>query len=356
VGAVLGGALAVLAILTQVPGTGVHYVSRQAYYQLKMLYGRVPINEAVAAGHFNEAQQAKLDLVPKIKDFGRRAGLSATDNYSKISVGWDHQIHTVSACAPLKFKPVKWWFPIVGSVPYLGFFEEPQARWRSQQLKAQGYDVRNGKAGAYSTLGWFEDPLLPHMLKWSEFRLADTILHELAHATLWIPGSVKFNESYANFVGEEAAIWYLEETYGADSEEVRKQRDRTRDLGHFRRMMHQVYKDLDTLYKDRRIRPRDKRIQKRIILSSLQKRAADVKFRRKRRWVRAVAPGTWNNARLMQFKTYNQDRSRFEAILNEQGGDLSKFIEAIRVITKGQDDPFKALKRAARRTKQPKPE
>ena len=88
----------------------------------------------------------------------------------------------------------------MGRVPYLGFFRRKDAEPWIRRLENQGYETYIRTAGAYSTLGWFEDPVLPGMLKWSDYRLADTVLHELAHATVWIKGSVKFNESFASFV------------------------------------------------------------------------------------------------------------------------------------------------------------
>ena len=111
-------------------------------------------------------------------------------------LGWDHTIYNVTGSAPLAFEPVVFWFPVVGSFPYLGFFDRDQARAHASGLRRQGKDVWVRTAGAYSTLGWFEDPILPHMLDWDEYSLAGTLLHELAHATLWVPGSVQFNESF----------------------------------------------------------------------------------------------------------------------------------------------------------------
>jgi len=213
----LRGAVALaiaIGVSLLIPGCGVGYVVRSAYFQAELLRARQPIEKIRASGALDETQQQKLALVADVKDYGKEIGLDATDNYETIAWDWERKIWNLSACKPLSLKPRVWTFPIVGKVPYLGFFRTEDAEdWRTR-LEEKGYETYLRTAGAYSTLGWFRDPILKPMLKWDDHRLANTVLHELAHATLWIKGSVKFNESFANFFGEQAAIQYLTSRHG----------------------------------------------------------------------------------------------------------------------------------------------
>ena len=339
--------LAVLGLaLSLTPGCGVGYVLQQGYFQAELLLSRQPIEQAIASGHFSDQQVEKLRKIAVIKEFGRSIGLAATDNYETVTPTWERTIYNVSGCDPVAFRPVRWWFPVVGSMPYLGFFREGDARKQARKLSLDGKDVYVRTAGAYSTLGWFKDPILPGMLAWSEASLADTVLHELAHATLWVPGSVQFNESFANFVGEEAALLYLVDVYGAESTEVADRRARTADRLRYRKMLHDVYGELDAMFREEHLTRADKILRKQAIFATIPSRVALLDLENRERWVRYTQRDTWNNARMMQFRTYNRSRDWFKGLHDAVGGDLLAFIDRIREVTKGQKDPYKALAEA----------
>ncbi|MCB9674595.1 MAG: aminopeptidase [Alphaproteobacteria bacterium] len=341
---IAAGVLALGATVAGVAfGDRLAYLAGQAWYQGELLWGRVPLEKAIASGRYTDEEVARLRLVPEIKAYGQRIGLSATDNYDSINPDWDHTIWNISASDPVKFENVRWWFPIVGSMPYLGYFERSDADVLKAELEADGYDVYVRTAGAYSTLGWFRDPLMPGMLKWDEYRLANTILHELAHATVWIPGSVQFNESFANYVGDEAGRAYMIDRYGEGSDEVAKMEERIADADAWRDFMHAVYKDLDAVYADDGLSRDAKLAKKAEILGSLESRVDGVGFRDPAKYREYVAKGDWNNARMMQFRTYNRSRDWFRQLHESQGGDLLAFMERVREVTAGADDPYRAL-------------
>ena len=174
--------LALALLLTQ---TGcLAYLSKAAYFQAELLAGREPLDDVLTSGDLTPTQADRLRLVPDIKAFGESIGLADTDNYDTVNLGWQRGIYTVTAAPPLSFEAKTWWFPIVGGVPYIGFFRDSDARKRADRVAAKGYETHIGRASAYSTLGFFRDPVLPGMLDWDEARLAETVLHELAHATL----------------------------------------------------------------------------------------------------------------------------------------------------------------------------
>lgn len=341
--------LGVVGITTYIllPFTGLQYVLPQAVHQMTLLAGRVPVEEAIAQGRYTEKEIEALRRVPTIKAFGGEQGLASSENYDTINPDFHQIIWNVSACKPLQFKARKWWFPIVGSVPYLGFFDKAPADAEAVRLKQRGYDVYQRTAGAYSTLGWFKDPLLPKMLKWSEYSLANTLLHELAHATLWIPGSVQFNESFANFVGDVASMRYLESRYGPESKTVGQVIRRIEDKKTFRGILRQVYEELDQVYKNSERSNDEKLALKAAIFASIPLRVSNAPFHDPHRYQRAVRTGTWNNARMMQFRTYNRSTEWFQSIFDQEGGDFPKFFERIKNITHNKEDPFAALAEAA---------
>lgn len=346
---ILGGAVVLLAglgVSTLIPGCKVGYVVKSGWFQAELLASRVPVEKVREKPELTEEQALALDLVADVKAYGAEIGLSATDNYETVAWGWKRTIWNVSACDPVAFQPETWWFPIVGRVPYLGYFREADARKQAGRLGEHGYDVYVRTAGAYSTLGWFRDPILMGMLDWGTYGLADTVLHELAHATVWIPGSVGFNESFASFVGEEAAFRYLDDRHGADSEMSQRARERFVDTGVWRRLQHELYEDLQAVYKDDSLDTEAKLARKQALFDALHERVDEAGFHEPERFHRAVDSNTWNNARLIQFKTYNNDRPVFEALLERDQGDLLAFMHDVDAIVRANRKaaPFDALR------------
>ncbi len=328
-----------------VPGCKVGYLLSSGYYQAELLSLREPVDELRGSGRLSPEQEAKLDVVFDAKTWGSEIGLKATDNYETVSLDWERQIWNVSACKPTSFEPKRWWFPVVGSFPYLGFFREEDAQELEAQLKADDWDVYLRTAGAYSTLGWFKDPILPGMLQWSDWKLAETVFHELAHATLWVPGSVKFNESFANFVGEVAVLRYWQERYGAHDPEILNQVQRQEDLELWRQLQHQLYEDLNAVYTNEDLSEDQKLAEKaRLFDEDFPSRVRSAAFFQPERFEKALDKGTWNNARLVQFKTYNSNAELFAALLAEEEFDLLAFIDAVGRITDQRGNPFDALK------------
>jgi predicted aminopeptidase len=325
----------------------VGYVMSSSYYQIELLSKRKKNTKVLAKNKLSTAQAEKLSLIPKMKSFGKKLGLSSTDNYDTIALKWDRTIWNVSGCDPLSFTPASWWFPVVGRVPYLGFFTDRAADRALKKLKKKGLDVHKRTAGAYSTLGWFRDPILPGMLTWDEYELAEVVFHELAHATLWVKGSVSFNESFANFVGKQAMFVYLEDKFGKDSKELEEVRRDFRDQDKFVLILHQLYKDVDAVFRDTSTTKEEKLKKKKEVYESIGERILASDMEQKERYAKSIQRNPWNNARLMQFKTYNTSEEDFSAILQQQNGDLKALIDEVGRITKKQKKPFVAIEKAA---------
>jgi predicted aminopeptidase len=330
------------------PGCTAGYVVRSGLYQAELLASREPVDRVLASGELSAGEEQRLRLVADLKAWGRGIGLESTENYDTVAIRWNRTIWNLTACKPLAFEAKTWWFPIVGRVPYLGFFDSATANTWRVRLERDGLDTWLRTAGAYSTLGWFRDPILPEMLRWSEADLAETVFHELAHATLWIPGSVAFNESFASVVGVTAARQWLRETFGERSDPLDDYDTRRADAAAWRKLVHGLYKDLDAVYRDPALDEATKAARKEQLFAGLPDRLAASEVRQKVRYQNAASPKEWNNARLMQFKTYNAREDLFAGVLERCRREVTCFIEAVRKITDGRRDPFRAMEEAVK--------
>jgi len=324
------------------------YVARSAWFQSELLLSREPVSKIRKSGELTEKQLSKLDLIDDVRVYGGEIGLKATNNYRQIAWEWDRTIWNLSASAPLEFHPKTWWFPIVGRVPYLGFFRKKDTRKWARRLDRRGWDVYLRTAGAYSTLGYFEDPILPGMLKWRDDQLANTVLHEMVHATVWIKGSVAFNESLASFVGDNASLEYLKNRHGPESQEFIAVIERREDQQTWRRLQRELYGHLRAIYANTSLTDEEKLAFKQRTFADWPKRVEAASFHKPERYLKAAQEGTWNNARLLQFRAYNSNQSDFQAVLDAVDGNYPLFLDKVNEIVRGSSKPFTALKEAVR--------
>lgn len=200
------------------------YGVRQAIGQLHIIWSARPISEVLADKQFPDSLKQKLLLVDAIKKFAIDSlGLKNTRNYSTV---FDQQgkeiMWVVTACEPFQLVEKLWDFPVLGSVPYKGFFKKELAVKEKVQLEEAGWDVSIRNPGGWSTLGWFTDPILSKMLERSEGDLASLIIHEMVHATVFVKDSADFNENLASFIGDRGAELFLAYHFGKDSKEYHR--------------------------------------------------------------------------------------------------------------------------------------
>lgn len=319
-----GRLLALAAVLSGLPALGCAapgYLFQAAQGQLDLACRARPLQRAIDDPRTPPRVRELLAEVPSIKRYGIGYGLTPTKSYETyVALDRPRVVYVTTASEPLAFKPRRWRFPIVGSVPYLGWFDLTDAQRYAAELAKEGLDVEVRGASAYSTLGWFRDPVLSSMLPEGPATLAglvDVVLHESVHATVYVPGQSTFNESLAEYVSDGLTEEYLR-AHGHIAELIAYENGRVgADLR--RRRMHEAYKALEALYASPL--PREEKLAKKAeILEALK---AELGWRR-----------TINNATLLESRTYGSEADHFAALF-ERCGSWERFWKAVRAIEPG---------------------
>ena len=195
------------------------YITRLGFGQAKVfLISRS--NEAVFRDpSISQETKDRIKFVLEVKQYAeQRAGLKKTGNYSRYyEVDSKGILYVISACPKDSLIPYQWSFPIVGRMSYKGFFSLQGAQKERKKLEEAGFDTCFQRARAYSTLGWFKDPIFSSMLDLNKAFIAQIVIHELTHTTLFIKDHLDFNEQMATFVGNQGTINFFSERYGKDS-------------------------------------------------------------------------------------------------------------------------------------------
>lgn len=241
----LVGAFATLAGC-ELPG----YLAEQAWGQIKLLAGREPIAEVLQRSALSARERQALRLVLLARRYAfDEIGLRETGAYKLYyDSGAQPIAYNVSAAQKDALRPQTWTFPVVGALPYIGFFAAERARAFERRLRARDLDTHLRPVSAYSTLGWFDDPLYSSLLEGPIWRTIDTVFHETTHTTLFLRGRVGFNESLAVFVGEQGTLDFFAQRLGPDSALVRAARRDFARGRRFARLIEALRARLERLY------------------------------------------------------------------------------------------------------------
>lgn len=242
--------LALFFACAAVPGCQLDYLLHLAHGQLEVVAGCVPVSELLADPQLEPDVRERLQLIARVKTYAADSlAFSPEDAYN---VYYDTQgkpaSYVLTACAKDSFTPYTWWFPIVGTVPYKGFFDERRMRAELDAFDTSLWDVRSGHAAAYSTLGWFDDPILSIWLDDQTGDLVELVLHELTHREIYLASNIRFNETLATFVGQQAAENFLRAHFGPDSAELREYLAANRDAQRFTEAIHALRQELESFY------------------------------------------------------------------------------------------------------------
>lgn len=248
-------------------------------------------------------------------------------------------VAVVSAARPDTFEQHRWCYPIVGCVPYKGFFDARDAEKEKEKLRAQGYETYDWHASAFSTMGILTDPLLSYMEAYSTYELASLLLHEQTHALIYLKGQTQFNEELATFVGHEGALRFVALVHGDSSDEYRHAAVRREEGARYRGVVRELYEQLDSLYRLPLSREQTL-LAKRTIIETQQSRfldSYDSLFTTNR--YRRFGTMEITNAYVMMRATYGRDLELYYRVLEQQGGDLRRTIAALAGARQHRDDP-----------------
>lgn len=316
---------------------------------LALLSSAKPVKKLLADPALEPKLREFLELSLRIRAYaGSTLGLKESRNYRSMGdSGRDYIADVVQACSSTSFKRYLWSYPLVGKLPYKGFFEQESARAEAEGLKAKGYDVLVRPVGGFSTLGFLPDPLWKFMASYSEADLADLIIHELSHATVYKRGYDAFNEELATFIGERGARDYLSSVYGADSDQLKEFDAKKISSTAFIAYMRETAQLLDKLYAQGLGRE-----------ETLSAKAAILSERA--RHFAQHAPSIFpdpgyrnfdfsrvNNAYLDLYRLYWGDNELYARYCDEVcAADLPAFIRAMGKLAKGRGDPKDAIRRS----------
>ena len=307
------------------------------------------ITKLLADPHTPAPLKAKLRLVQALRAFALKdLKLPVDSQYEKyVDLHRPYVVWNVQAAPEFSLEPRTWWYPFVGSLEYHGYFSERGAATYAARLRQKGYDVYTDGATAYSTLGWFKDPILSTFLFQSEADFAETLFHELGHQRVFASGDTDFNEAFATTVGQEGAQRWLRskgDSFALEKYQAELQRD-----AQFVHLITDTRRRLEKLYGDERteegklratkqnagIRPEEMRRRKQEVFDGLQQEYAQLKVE----WGGNTDYDDWfahplNNAQLNSVAAYYDLVPGFKHLLALNGGDLEKFYTAVEQLAK----------------------
>jgi predicted aminopeptidase len=317
--------LPILLLALLGPGCSIGYILHAGVGQIRVLRHTIPVQEALNDPSLDHEKKEHLILVAEIKDFGEKElGLKKTHNYQSVYIESNQPtIYNLSASPKDRLVRITWWFPIVGRMPYLGFFDLESAKKKRESLLKKDLDVMIGRVYAYSTLGWFKDPITMNLLEGSTVDLVETILHEMTHTTIYIKGKGEFNEGLANLIGKVGAVAFLQKTYGPShvlSIESQRVLEDERLLSSF---IDSILQRLEVLY-DSPVTYNEKILQREKLFVEFLKEFDQLKDQLKTDRFIDFGKAGLNNAYLMAIGLYHRYFNRFEAVYKEHGCSIKE--------------------------------
>src|SRR5438445_3101386 len=321
------------------------YLARAGVEEARILLKRHAIAKLVADPRTPAVLRQRLALVLAARAFaGDSLGLLVGETFTTyVDVGRDTLLLVLSAAHRDRLRVYTWQYPIVGTVPYKGFFDFAQARAAAADLERNGYDTYLRTAGAFSTLGYFADPLLSTVMERDTMELVATVIHELAHNTLYLKSQTSFNESFASFVGYRGAQAFFRSR--GDSLDAKRAVARWRDERTLDLLYAELARRLDSAYAAAPAGPGLERARTTIFGWARAQLTGPVGQSLETYDWRWFAKAPLNNAVVIAQRLYRMNLNLFEEIYVHSGANLAETIRAIqlRVFTQPGQDPYQAL-------------
>ncbi len=340
-------AAVILAIVIAAPlvSSEIRYLLRAGYEEARILTKRRSLESLIAHPETSPQRRDLFRIVLEARAFAAESlGLEAGETYTSFSdVGRDTLLLVISASPRNELAPYLWRYPIVGAVPYKGFFKATAAREAAARLEAEDLDTYVRPAGAFSTLGWFNDPLLSTALYRDSVNLVATVLHEIAHNTLYVPSASHFNESWASFVGYRAAAAFF--LSRGDSTNEHRARSMWNDELQLALFYETLATDLESLYASGL--PEGDVLSQRgeIFAAARTSLVESVGPHLESYNAEYLARRPLNNASIIAARIYRTRLTVFDEIFVRHGGDIAVSVAAITAaVTKNPGvDPYQVL-------------
>ncbi|PJZ44702.1 aminopeptidase [Leptospira brenneri] len=298
--------------------------------QSSIILGREKIEDILNLPELDLKTKQKLNLIRDVRNFAigelalnEKGGFEYFTKLDREEIGWN-----VSASEALELKSYTWWFPIAGTVPYKGFFDKQMAVSLEKELQSEGYDTRIRAIGGYSTLGWFSDPVLSPQLNWSDHRLVGLVIHEMAHATVYLPGDSTLNESYASYVEEKGIEIYYTKKEGETSSHLQKFKKEKIRREVTLKLLQKYAEELKVLYSSS-LDSEKKLIQKQIIIKRFKEEVIDKKLVPEEK-SQEFLTREWNNEDFLGSLRYHSGEVSFESLFTQSGNNFRQFHKEVK--------------------------
>ncbi len=329
-------------------GCSPFYVIKAGIAEARILRARRPIPDVILDPATDARTRGLLVLALEARAFAEDGlELDVGDSYTSFTrLESDTLAHVLSGSRRDRLEPRTWWFPVVGRVPYKGYFDLDDALAAQLDLEADGWDSYLRPTAAFSTLGWFADPLLSTLLRQDDVDLVESILHELSHNHLFVSGRVTFNESFATFVGRAGAAEFFCTRPGGGSDTVKcaRAQARWRDEVHFSRFLDGMLDELRSLYGRDDLTAEEKVGQRELVFAEAQRRFRDdVQPTFEAQSFGSFLTVPLNNATLLARMAYFHRLYDFDALLQQHGGRVVDAIATLAAGAEELEDPFTLL-------------
>lgn len=337
--------LPIALVLALVVSSDARYLARAGVEEARILLKRRAIAKLVADSAVPVALRQRLRLVQAARSYAADSlHLSVGETYtSYVDVGRDTLLLVLSGARRDRLRAYTWTYPIVGVVPYKGFFSALRAQVAAADLERKGYDAYLRPAGAFSTLGYFSDPLFSTAVDRDTMELVATVIHELAHNTLYVKSQTPFNESFASFVGYRGAEAFFRSR--GDTADSRRAAARWGDERTLDVFWAELARRLDSAYAESSSAAAIAAARTTLFGWAREQLTGPVGQSLETYDWRWFAQSPLNNAVVLAQRIYRQNLNLFDELYAESGGSMPETIRAIqlRVFTQPDGDPFRAL-------------
>jgi predicted aminopeptidase len=310
------------------------YYSHAVVGHLQLTTGLTPIGKVIEQDETNKELRRQLELVAELRDFAEnKLSLDVGKAYSKYKhLDRSAAVWVVYAAPRFSTKLQTWKYPIVGEYQSKGFFKERMAKEYSAELQSQGFDVYLGEAIAYSTLGWFSDPLLSTFLDDSDEELAETLFHELTHRTYYLKGDTMFNESFATAFAQKSVQLWLKEK--GEEKRLENYRQKLKRRDEFRSLLQETKNELNLIYKNTN---NDSAVilqkRKQDLMQSFKATCIDLR----KKWNKPKSLESWideevNNAKIAASSVYLLKVPYFNQLWEQANQDPKTYLETVKTL------------------------